>query len=64
VKRPELRWSTPSQLIALPILPIYVVEELQGAKQYYIYKEALCLCDIIRQEPKAESGWWRKMKTS
>src|ERR1039457_1971909 len=28
-----------SQLIALPIVPIYVVEELQGAKQYYIYKE-------------------------
>ena len=39
-----------SQLIALPILPIYVVEELQGAKQYYIYKERCVFCDIIRQE--------------
>jgi len=39
-----------SQLIALPILPIYVLEELQGAKQYYIYKERCVFCDIIRQE--------------
>ena len=39
-----------SQLIALPILPIYVVEELEGAKQYYIYKERCVFCDIIRQE--------------
>ncbi len=39
-----------SQLIALPILPIYVVEELDGAKQYYIYKERCVFCDAIRQE--------------
>ncbi len=39
-----------SQLIALPIVPIYVAEELQGAKQYYIYKERCVFCDIIRQE--------------
>ena len=39
-----------SQLIALPILPIYVTEELQGSKQYYIYKERCVFCDIIRQE--------------
>ena len=39
-----------SQLIALPIVPIYVVEELQGAKQYYIYKERCVFCDAIRQE--------------
>ena len=38
------------QLIALPILPRYVVEELEGAKQYYIYKERCVFCDIIRQE--------------
>jgi UDPglucose--hexose-1-phosphate uridylyltransferase len=43
-----------SQLIALPILPIYVVEELEGAKQYYIYKERCVFCDAIRQE--TESG--------
>ena len=43
-----------SQLIALPILPIYVVEELEGAKQYYIYKERCVFCDIIRQEIETE----------
>lgn len=43
-----------SQLIALPILPKQVVEELEGAKQYYIFKERCVFCDIIRQE--TESG--------
>ena len=39
-----------SQLIALPILPKHVVEELEGAKQYFIYKERCVFCDIVRQE--------------
>jgi UDPglucose--hexose-1-phosphate uridylyltransferase len=39
-----------SQLIALPILPKQVIEELEGAKQYYIYKERCVFCDIILQE--------------
>lgn len=39
-----------SQLIALPILPRRVVEELEGAKQYFIYKERCVFCDVIRQE--------------
>jgi UDPglucose--hexose-1-phosphate uridylyltransferase len=43
-----------SQLIALPILPRQVVEELEGAKQYYLYKERCVFCDIIRQE--SENG--------
>ena len=38
------------QLIALPIVPKYVVEEMEGAKQYFIYKERCVFCDIIRQE--------------
>ncbi len=38
------------QLIALPIVPKHVVEELEGSKQYYIYKERCVFCDIIRQE--------------
>ncbi len=38
------------QLIALPILPRTVVSELEGAKQYYIYKERCVFCDMIRQE--------------
>jgi len=39
-----------AQLIALPILPKHVLEELEGAKQYYIYKERCVFCDIVRQE--------------
>jgi UDPglucose--hexose-1-phosphate uridylyltransferase len=39
-----------SQLIALPILPKQVVEELEGAKRYFANKERCIYCDIIRQE--------------
>lgn len=39
-----------SQLIALPILPKQVVEELDGAKRYFANKERCIFCDIIRQE--------------
>jgi UDPglucose--hexose-1-phosphate uridylyltransferase len=39
-----------SQLIALPIVPLNVAEELQGAKEYYQYKERCVFCDIVRQE--------------
>lgn len=39
-----------SQLIATPILPKRVIEELHGAKQYYDYKERCIFCDIIKQE--------------
>ena len=54
-----------SQLIALPILPIYVVEELEGAKQYYIYKERCVFCDIIRQElENAVRAWSRERRLS
>jgi len=42
-----------SQLIALPIVPRQVIEELQGAKQYYTYKERCIFCDAIRQEQEA-----------
>jgi UDPglucose--hexose-1-phosphate uridylyltransferase len=45
---------THCQLIALPILPKQVVEEVEGAKQYYVLKERCIFCDIIRQE--LESG--------
>ena len=41
---------THSQLIALPIVPRNVLEELQGAKGYYQYKERCIYCDIVRQE--------------
>lgn len=39
-----------SQLIATPILPKRVMEELAGARQYYGFKERCVYCDIVRQE--------------
>jgi UDPglucose--hexose-1-phosphate uridylyltransferase len=39
-----------SQLIALPMIPKNVHEELVGAKSYYEYKERCIFCDMIRQE--------------
>ncbi len=45
---------THSQLIALPVVPKRVWEEVEGAKEYYTFKERCIFCDMIRQE--AESG--------
>lgn len=39
-----------SQIIALPIVPRRVSEEIEGAKAYYHYKDRCVFCDIIRQE--------------
>jgi UDPglucose--hexose-1-phosphate uridylyltransferase len=39
-----------SQLIALPIIPKRVREEIEGAKSYYDYKERCVFCDIVQQE--------------
>jgi UDPglucose--hexose-1-phosphate uridylyltransferase len=39
-----------SQLIATPVVPKRVLEELEGCKRYYGYKERCIFCDIIRQE--------------
>src|SRR5260221_3257280 len=39
-----------SQLIALPIVPSKVREEVEGSKRYYDLKERCIYCDIIRQE--------------
>ncbi|HHL39771.1 MAG TPA: galactose-1-phosphate uridylyltransferase [Deltaproteobacteria bacterium] len=39
-----------SQLIALPIIPKRVAEELDGSLEYFNYKERCLFCDIIRQE--------------
>lgn len=41
---------THSQLIATPIIPKRVMEELEGSKKYYNYKERCIFCDIARQE--------------
>jgi UDPglucose--hexose-1-phosphate uridylyltransferase len=42
-----------SQLIALPVVPKRVQEELEGAKNYYDFKERCIFCDLIRQESKS-----------
>ncbi|MGH9412779.1 MAG: galactose-1-phosphate uridylyltransferase [Terriglobales bacterium] len=45
---------THSQLIALPIVPGSIREQVNGARQYYDYKERCIYCDIIRQELDAK----------
>ena len=45
---------THSQLIAMPVIPKRVAEEIEGALKYYNYKERCIFCDIIRQEIKEE----------
>jgi UDPglucose--hexose-1-phosphate uridylyltransferase len=39
-----------SQLIALPIVPDFVKEELDGARKHHKAKDRCIFCDIIRQE--------------
>ncbi len=45
---------THSQLIALPVVPKRVVEEVAGARDYFAYKERCIFCDILRQEISAD----------
>jgi len=42
-----------SQLIALPVIPIRVQEELEGARVHFQLKERCVFCDIIRSEREA-----------
>ena len=39
-----------SQLIALPIVPAFVREEIDGARRHYAQKERCVFCDIVHQE--------------
>ncbi|KPL07333.1 galactose-1-phosphate uridylyltransferase [candidate division BRC1 bacterium SM23_51] len=41
-----------SQIIALPIVPKRVQEEVEGSRRYWDYKERCVFCDIIHQEAK------------
>jgi len=41
---------THSQLIALPIIPEMVIEELAGSRRHFEYKERCIFCDMIAQE--------------
>jgi len=43
-----------SQLIATPIIPKRVTEELDGSRYFYEVKERCIYCDIIRQELKLQ----------
>jgi UDPglucose--hexose-1-phosphate uridylyltransferase len=42
-----------SQLIATPIIPIMVSEELSGSAQYFQMKERCVWCDVVRQERRS-----------
>jgi len=46
---------THSQLIALPVVPKRVLEEVDGAKIYYGYKDRCVFCDIIQQEMESRN---------
>lgn len=46
---------THSQLIATPVVPKRVSEEMDGAKRYYEYRERCIFCDMIKQELKDQS---------
>ena len=39
-----------SQLIALPVVPKRLMEELNSSREYFSYKERCIFCDIVRQE--------------
>lgn len=39
-----------SQLIALPVVPIAVRSEMNGARRYWEFKERCVFCDIVKQE--------------
>lgn len=39
-----------SELVATPVIPKGIKGELDGAKEYYAYKERCVFCDMIREE--------------
>jgi UDPglucose--hexose-1-phosphate uridylyltransferase len=39
-----------TQLVAMPIIPKRVTEEIEGARRYYDFKERCIYCDIVAQE--------------
>jgi len=43
-----------TQLIATPVTPMTVAQELEAAREHYTHKERCLFCDVIRQE--SESG--------
>jgi UDPglucose--hexose-1-phosphate uridylyltransferase len=47
---------THTQLIATPIIPRILQEELDGARRYFELKERCVFCDIVAQETASENG--------
>lgn len=47
---------THTQLIATPIIPKIIQEELDGSRRYYELKERCVFCDIVQQETSDNSG--------
>jgi UDPglucose--hexose-1-phosphate uridylyltransferase len=43
-----------SQLIALPLVPHHLREEVDGARRHHHYKERCVFCDIVHHELRAE----------
>ncbi len=41
-----------SQLIATPIIPTFVVQELRTAREHFHHKERCLLCDVVREEQR------------
>jgi UDPglucose--hexose-1-phosphate uridylyltransferase len=52
---------THTQLIATPIIPKSLQEELDGSRRYYELKERCVFCDIVAQETADDNG--RRMVT-
>lgn len=44
-----------SQLIATPVTPKRVKEELEGAQQYFEYKDRCVFCDVLKEEQRQKS---------
>jgi len=47
---------THTQLIATPIIPKTLMEELEGSRRYYELKERCVFCDIIQQDAADQNG--------
>jgi UDPglucose--hexose-1-phosphate uridylyltransferase len=44
-----------SLLTAFPIVPRSILDEIDGAKKHFLYKERCIYCDVIRQEVQLET---------
>jgi len=43
-----------SEILATPVIPEAIKQELEGAKAYFSYKERCIFCDILHEEERAE----------